>query len=328
TSDGGGNWKRSEKFPGIPDMTYVSRLLASQHDVNVVYASFDNHKNGDFKPYLLKSTNGGESWNSIAANLPANGPVLAIAEDFVNPNILFVGTEFGLFFSLNGGGTWTQLKGNMPTIPVRDIVIQKPMNDLVIATFGRGFYVLDDLTPLRSMSGLLAGQTASLFPVRGSLMYIQQRPLGGRRSGQGEAYYGADNPPFGANFTYYLKEKFKSKKELRQDREKAANRDTSGSEAKSDPKTKGKSAEKEQSTSATATPAYPSPDELRAEVEEEAPAVYLTISDASGKPVRRITATNAPGLNRASWDLRYPASELRTGPNLFEDDEEASPESG
>ena len=123
TNDGGGNWKRYEKFPGVPDMTYVSRLLASQHDLNTVYASFDNHKNGDFKPYLLKSTNGGESWTSIAANLPENGPVLAIAEDFANPNLLFVGTEFDLFFSLNGGGTWTQLKGNMPTIPVRDIVI-------------------------------------------------------------------------------------------------------------------------------------------------------------------------------------------------------------
>jgi photosystem II stability/assembly factor-like uncharacterized protein len=328
TNDSGGNWKRYEKFPGVPDMTYVSRLLASQHDANLVYASFDNHKNGDFKPYLLKSNNGGESWASIAANLPANGPVLAIAEDFVNPNLLFVGTEFGLFGSVNGGGTWTQLKGNMPTIPVRDIVIQKPMNDLVIATFGRGFYVLDDLTPLRAMSTAIAGQAGAVFPVRDSLLYIQERPLGGRRSGQGEAYYAADNSPFGTTFTYYLKEKFKNKKELRQDREKAANRETISNDAKTDAKTKGKTAEKEKSANAPAPPPYPTPDELRAEAEEEAPAVYLTVSDASGKPVRRITATNAPGMNRASWDLRYPASELRTGPNFFEDDEEASPESG
>src|SRR5262249_53060747 len=204
--------KGCRKFPGGRDMTCVSRLLASPHDVNVVYASFDNHKNGDFKPYLLKSTNGGQSWTSIASNLPANGPVLAIAEDFVNPNLLFAGTEFGLFFSLNGGGTWTQLKGNMPTIPVRDILIHKQMNDLVVATFGRGFYILDDLTPLRAMNASLVGQTASVFPARDSLLYVQERPLGGRRSGQGEAYYAADNPAFGATFTYYLKEKFKTKK--------------------------------------------------------------------------------------------------------------------
>jgi hypothetical protein len=210
----------------------------------------------------------------------------------------------------------------MPTIPVRDILIQKPMDDLVIATFGRGFYILDNLGPLRAMSGSIASQAATLFPVRDSLLYVQERPLGGRRSGQGEAYYAADNPPFGATFTYYLKEKFKSKKEIRQDREKAANRESTGGET-SDAKSKGKSSDK-----GASAPPYPSPDELRAEAEEEAPAVYLTVSDASGKPVRRITATNAPGVNRASWDLRYPASELRNGPNFFEDDEEASPDSG
>jgi photosystem II stability/assembly factor-like uncharacterized protein len=325
TNDGGGNWTKYEKFPGIPEMTYVSRLLASQHDGNVVYAGFDNHKNGDFKPYLVKSTNGGQSWTSIAGNLPDNGPVLAIAEDPVSPNLLFVGTEFGLFFTLDGGAKWTQLKGNMPTIPVRDIVIQKPMNDLVVATFGRGFYILDDITSLRSFAGVV-GTQAALFPPRKAWLYIEERPLGGRRSGQGESYFAADNPPFGASFTYFLKEKFKSKKEQRQDREKAADKpQSSGQSAGNELTAKDKS---QPSASKPAAPPYPTPEQLRAEAEEEAPAVYLTISDASGRPVRHILATNNAGINRVSWDLRYPTSELRSGPNPFEDDEDSAPGSG
>src|SRR6185437_9040955 len=128
-------WTRDDNFPSVPNLTYVSRLLASQHDANLVYASFDNHKMGDFKPYLLKSTDGGRTWTSIASNLPENGPVLAIAEDPVNAQLLFAGTEFGLFFTLDGGSHWTQLKGGLPTIPIRDLAIQKREGDLVAASF-------------------------------------------------------------------------------------------------------------------------------------------------------------------------------------------------
>ncbi len=321
TNDDGGHWTRYESFPGVPDRTYVSRLLASQHDVNVAYAGFDNHKNGDFRPYLLKSGNGGQSWSSIAGNLPENGSVLAIAEDPVDPKLLFVGTEFGLFFSSNGGGSWTQLKGNLPTIPVRDLVVQKQMNDLVVATFGRGFYVLDDLTPLSNLTSARLNEKAAVFPIREAWMYIEERPLGGRGSGQGEAYYAADNPPFGATITYYLKEKFKSKKELRQEREKAAEKTQSAEQGSASAKPgKGKSAGKNAAN--PQPPPYPSPEELRAESEEEPPAVYLTISDASGHPIRRIPASNATGMNRASWDLRYPVTELRTTSSLPEEEEE------
>jgi photosystem II stability/assembly factor-like uncharacterized protein len=99
TNDAGGNWTKYDKFPGVPPFTYVSRLVASQHNANLVYASFDNHKMGDFKPYLLKSSDNGHSWNSIANNLPENGPVLALAEDPVNPQLLFAGTEFAISLS-------------------------------------------------------------------------------------------------------------------------------------------------------------------------------------------------------------------------------------
>ena len=301
TNDSGGSWTRYDKFPGVPNLTYVSRLLASQHSAGVVYASFDNHKMGDFKPYLLKSTDNGRTWNSIAANLPENGMVLAIAEDPVNPQLLFAGTEFGLFFSLDGGGHWTQLKDGMPTIAVRDLAIQKRESDLVAATFGRGFYVLDDLSALRGFSAQAVQQQATLFPVRDALMYIEQRPIGGKHGDFGATYFEADNPPYGATFTYYLKDKFKTKKELRQEQEKKAEQPNSH-EAGKDQKGKG----------AATTAPYPTMDQLRAEADEPAPAVYLVVSDASGTPIRRVPATNEAGINRASWDLRYPPSEVHT----------------
>jgi photosystem II stability/assembly factor-like uncharacterized protein len=303
TSDGGATWTRYDKFPGVPNLTYISRLLASQQNAGVVYASFDNHKMGDFKPYLFKSNDNGHSWISIANNLPDNGMVLAIAEDPVDPQLLFVGTEFGLFFSLDGGGHWTQLKGGMPTIAVRDLAIQKSEGDLVAATFGRGFYVLDDLSPLRNVN-TQSLQQESLFPVRDALMYIEQRPIGGKHGSLGATYFEADNPPYGAVFTYYLKDKFKTKKEIRQDQEKKAQPSKEGA---ADNKNKGE-AEKGSAPAVS----YPTMDQLRAEAEEQPPVVYLVVTDASGTPVRRVEATNEAGINRASWDLRYPPSEVHT----------------
>jgi photosystem II stability/assembly factor-like uncharacterized protein len=304
TSDAGGNWTRIDKFPGVPNMTYVSRLLASQHNANVVYAGFDNHKMGDFKPYLLRSADGGHTWNSITSNLPANGMVLAIAEDPVDPQLLFAGTEFGLFFSLDDGGHWTQLKGGMPTIAVRDLAIQKRENDLVAATFGRSFYVLDDLSPLRGMNAKALQQPGVLFPVRDALMYVEQRPIGGKHGDFGATYFEADNPPYGAVFTYYLKDKFKTKKEVRQEQEKKAQQPQQG---------ENETAKKNGNERANPTPVpYPTMDQIRAEAEEQPPAVYLVVADSNGTPIRRVQATNEAGINRAAWDLRYPPSEVRT----------------
>src|SRR4030095_157041 len=223
TEDGGRNWRKIEKFPGVCDMSYVSRIVASNHDANTVYAAFDNHKNADFNPYLLKSTDAGRTWTEIKGNLPANGPVLAIAEDHVNPNLLFVGTEFGLFFSIDGGQKYVQLKGGLPIISVRDLAIQKRENDLVVGTFGRGIYVLDNYTPLRVLRPEMLKEEAVLFPVKDALMYIQSQPLGRRgKSFQGESFYMAENPSFGAAFTWYLKDALKTRKEKRQETEKEA----------------------------------------------------------------------------------------------------------
>ena len=287
TGDGGQSWMKYEKFAGVPETTYVSRLAASQHDVNTVYAAFDNHKNEDFKPYLLRSTDAGKTWTSIAGGLPENGTVVAFAEDTVNANLLFAGTEFGAFFTVDGGAHWVQLKGGLPTIAVRDMVIQAREGDLVIATFGRGFYVLDDISALRQIKAESLEQAAALFPVKDSLLYIERHPLGGPKKGfQGESFFTADNPPYGAVFTAYLKEKLKTKKEKRQEAEKEA-------------------AKKNQ------TLAYPSNDELRAEAEEAKPEVYFVVYDESGAPIRRVDGDIEAGFQRAAWDLRYPAVSLR-----------------
>jgi photosystem II stability/assembly factor-like uncharacterized protein len=305
TEDAGKTWRKIESFPGVPDMTYVSRIFASQHDADTVYAAFENHKRSDFAPYLLKSTDRGKSWTSIKSNLPANGPVLAIAEDHVNPNLLFVGTEFGLFFAIDGGKKWIQLKGGLPTISVRDLAIQKRENDLVVATFGRSIYILDNYAPLRGLKPETLTQEATLFPVKDAMMYIQSQPLGGRgKSFQGEAFYTADNPPFGATFTYYLKEAPKTKKQRRQEAEKEAEK-------------KG------------APLPYPAMAELSAEEEEEAPAIILTVTDSSGRVVRRLNAPLTAGINRVSWDLRYPAPTLAPPrPAEGEEDPFADPPGG
>ena len=305
TEDAGKNWRKIESFPGVPDMTYVSRIAASQHDADTVYAAFENHKRSDFAPYILKSTDRGKSWSSIKSNLPANGPVLAIAEDHVNPNLLFIGTEFGLFFTIDGGQKWIQLKGGMPVISVRDLAIQKRENDLVVGTFGRSIYVLDNYTPLRVLKPEMLNQEAALLPVKDAMMYIQSQPLGGRgKAFQGESFFTAENPSFGATFTYYLKESPKTKKQIRQEAEKEADR-------------KG-----------TPLP-YPALADLSAEEEEEAPAMIVTISDPSGRVVRRLTAPLSAGMNRVNWDLRYPAATLAPPrPADGEDDPFAEPPGG
>jgi photosystem II stability/assembly factor-like uncharacterized protein len=278
-------WRKIEKFPGVPEQTYVSRLFASQHAAGRVYAAFENHKNADFAPYLLRSDDEGKTWSSIVGDLPKNGPVLAFVEDHVDPNLLFVGTEFGLFFTPDGGKHWVRLRSGLPTISVRDLCIQKQQNDLLVGTFGRGMYILDDYTPLRKLTSATLTKGAHLFPVKEALLYIQTRQYGLRgKSFLGEQFYTAENPPYGATFTYHLGEGLKTKKEKRQDEEKKA--------GKGDVKR------------------YPTKDELRAEAEEEAPAVVLEISDGSGAVVRRLTGPAGKGFSRVTWDLREPAAVL------------------
>ena len=280
----GGSWAKMESFPGVPDMTYVNMLLASQHDENTVYAAFNNHKNGDFKPYLLKSTDKGSTWTSIATDLPERGSVYCIAEDHVNPNLLFVGTEFGVFFTVNGGEKWIQLKSGLPTIAVRDMEIQKRENDLVLATFGRGFYVLDNYTPLRHATAEILASDAHIFPVEDALMYVEARPIGSGGGGfLGESYFRTPNPDVAATFTYFYKEAPKTEKQKRKEAEKEAVKD-------------GKNV------------SYPSFDQMRTEDQEEKPYLLFTITDDDGEVVNRIKTATSTGIKRLEWNLRYPAT--------------------
>ncbi len=283
TEDGGKNWRKIDKIDGVPQDAYVQRIVASQHDAGTVYAAIENHQNGDFKPYLMKSADMGRSWISISGNLPENGAVYAIAEDHVNPKLLFAGTEYGLYFTTLGGEKWIKLTGGLPTIEVRDLAIQRRENDLVVGTFGRGIYILDDYTPLRSVTPELLGQESALFPVRNAESYLPAQPLGSQNKGfQGEAFFTAPNPPFGAVVTYNLKDGYRTRRQERQRREREATR-------------KGE------------TVPYPTPEELRAEAEEEPPAIVISVSDAAGKVVRRIDGPATRGMHRVAWDLRGPA---------------------
>lgn len=283
TEDGGKNWRKYETFPGVPDRTYVSKLIASQHDAGTVYASFDNHKNGDFTPYLLKSTDSGKTWKSIVGDLPVRGSVYCIAEDHVNRDLLFCGTEFGLFVTLDGGQKWHRFKNGLPTIQVKDLCIQRKQNDLVIGTFGRSIYVIDDYTPLRGMSKDALNQPAILFPGRDAVLFIENAQFGESGKGfRGGSFFTADNPKYGAAFSYHLKDSLKTRKEKRKDAEKAAEK-----AGKSFP--------------------YPTPEELRLEAEEEPPSVFLVIADSDGNAVRIVTGATDAGLHRVVWDLRDPS---------------------
>ncbi len=289
TDDDGKTWRKVDTFPGVPDRTFVSKLVASQHDANVVYACFNNHKNGDFAPYLLRSADGGTTWVSVAGDLPARGSVYCVAEDHIDPNILFCGTEFGLFVTLDGGKKWTRMRGGLPTILVKDLCIQRKMNDLVIGTFGRGIYVIDDYSALRGMNKDDLAKNAILFPVRDATLFIPNAQYGEPgKAFLGASFFTADNPTYGAGFTYHLKEARKSRKQFRKDAEKEA-------EKKGEP-----------------VP-YPTPEELRAEADEEPPSVYLVITDADGNVVRTVSGPASEGLHRIHWDLRDPGASVTGG---------------
>ena len=286
-------WKKSEIFPGVPTMTYVYHLQFSQHDENILYATFNNHKRGDFKPYILKSLDKGTTWTAIQSNLPERGSTYSIAEDHVDANLIFAATEFGVHFTNDGGKSWRALKSGLPTIAIRDMAIQKRENDLILASFGRGFYVLDDYSPLRNIKQT-EGKEAYQFPIKDSWMYIENSPLGIRGKGfMGESYYQANNPPVAATFTYFYKEDLKSLKEKRTENESKLAKDLKDVQ-------------------------YPTYDALRSEQDEESPYLIFTIQNDHGDIIRKLKTNAKKGIQRITWDYRYPTSSpinLNTGQN-------------
>ncbi len=272
----GQTWTKTADFPGVPAYTPVSDIMPSRFDENVIYVSFNNTKGDDFKPYLLKSSDKGKTWISISNNLPENGSVHTIEQDFVKENLLFVGTEFSFYTSIDGGKFWKKMDAGLPDVAVRDITIQQRENDLVIATFGRGFYIIDDYSALRETTEEFFDNEAYIFPIADALMYLQT----GGRYGQGSTVYLGKNPAFGATFTYYLKEAPKSLKSIR---------------------------EKKESELFKAGKPIPNPtkEELKAEKNQLPAYLVFSITDESGDIVKNIYKNPSAGINRINWNLRY-----------------------
>jgi len=276
TEDGGQNWRKTSQFPTVPAYSFVADIHTSRHDANTVFVVFNNHKQGDFKPYILKSTDKGKTWNAISNNLPKGEYAWTIYQDHKVDNLLFAGTELGLYFSINGGQHWHKFKGGLPTMSYRDIEIQTEENDLVVASFGRGFYILEDYSPLRELTTNTLAKSTHLFPVKDALLFIEKNPDG--RS-LGHAFYTSPNPEFGAIFTYYLKDGVPTIKQARLKAEKA------------------KRAKKEPVY-------YPEWTDFVAERRETKPQLVFSISNENGDIIRKITAPLKKGLHRVNWDLR------------------------
>ncbi|MBN1938248.1 MAG: glycosyl hydrolase, partial [Candidatus Aminicenantes bacterium] len=281
TEDGGKTWRKTDRLPGVPDHFFVNEVKASPVEPDVVFAAVDSHKTGDYKPYLFRSNDRGRTWTSISGDLPDRTIVWAVAQDKVKKDLIFAGTEFGIYASLDGGKRWLKLSGGLPTISFRDLEIHERESDLVGASFGRGIYILDDYSPLRTLDEEGLARPAALFPVKKALSYIPMRTIDSNGKGcLGDTFFLAPNPPYGAVFTYYLKDGLKPAAKARRDEESKLLKE-------------GKAV------------TFPGWDVLRKEEMEEKPEIILTVAAEDGSVVRRISAPAAAGLHRIAWNLRY-----------------------
>ncbi|NDG46019.1 MAG: glycosyl hydrolase, partial [Flavobacteriia bacterium] len=259
TENGGDTWKQiAVTALGLPERSFVNDIKADLFDANTVYVALDNHKEGDYSPYLFKSTDKGMTWKSISSNIPDRTLVWRMVQDPVNVNLLFVATEYGIYTSLNGGTSWQKLPGT-PTISFRDLTIQERENDLVAASFGRGFFVLDDYSALREFTPNNLNKEGKLFQPRPAKWFVQRSNVGNT----GADYYFAKNPEYGAVFTYHLSKEYKTQKSQRQKLEKELNK-------------------------AGKNVPFPGWDALDAEKQEMSAQVILTIEDEEGNMINKI----------------------------------------
>ncbi len=278
TKDGGNNWDKISvnQLPGVPESAFVNDIKADLFNENTAYIALDNHKFGDYKPYLFKTTNGGKKWTSITNGIPDNSLVWRLVQDHINPNLLFLATEYGVYVSFSQGDQWYDFSNGVPTISVRDLVIQKRENDLVLATFGRGFYVLDDYSALRNISENSLEQNGILFQPRTALQY---QPLVGGTSSQGASFFTSKNPEYGALLRYFIKDDYPSIKTKRQERE------------------------KEIKESNIPFPSWKALDEEMTEATNDA---IIVIRDSEGNTIDQLTQPLKKGMNHVNWDLKQP----------------------
>ena len=293
TEDAGRNWRKVDRIYGVPEEAFVNDIKADRHNAETVYAVLDDHKTGDFAPYLVKSDDRGRTWYSIVGDLPERQIIWRFEQDHVNPDLYFLGAEFGLYFSIDAGDKWIKLKGNVPTISFRDIAIQRRENDLVGASFGRSFFVLDDYSFLRQIgSKTLDEEEFILFGIRKARLHVPGRALGSEKGSQGDGFFTAPNPPSGAVLTYYLKDSLKTLKQNRSEEE--------GKIKKQD-----------------GDNPYPGWKSLEDEQREESPTVTFVIKDTKGNIVNRVTGPTSAGFHRVSWNLRYASLSSAGGSGPF-----------
>ncbi|MEM9466448.1 MAG: glycosyl hydrolase [Actinomycetota bacterium] len=290
SADGGDSWSPAGAPPDLPAEAFVNDIEACRHRADAVFLAADDHKSGDYSPYVYESTDRGESWRSIRGDLPDGIIVCQIEQDHVDPELLFLAAEDGVWCTLDGGTHWHRLgKGadggstgaSVPTISIRDLALQRRDGDLVAGSFGRGIFVLDDYSPLRGLSGDALAAPATIFPVRAAWRYVPH--LRSQAEGQptlGSTAWRAPNPDFGAVVTFHLAEDVRSTAKARHAEEKATDGDI----------------------------AFPGYDTLLEEHLESEPLVQLVVRSADGDVARAIPAPATAGLHRVAWDLRGPAS--------------------
>ena len=326
TKDGGLQWDKMtvDQLPKTPASAFVNDIKTDFFDSKKAYICLDNHKFGDYQPYLFKTTDGGKTWKKITNGLPKNTLVWRIIQDHETPNLLFLGTEYGVYVSLNQGEKWHKFSNGLPTIPVRDLTIQRRENDLVIATFGRSFYILDDYSPIRNFTEDSLNQEAVLFEPRKALQYTPE--IGGTSS-DGSASFKTENPKYGTIISYYIKEGYKTLAQKRIEKENSAGIDDNIlekireagynfknileaeiSEIKSKTKMDDKTIKKVLMT----IKKYQSKKEdipfkgwevLDKEKIDDKPEVLIEITNLEGEVVKQIIKPLKKGLNRANWDL-------------------------
>lgn len=280
THDGGATWQAAV-LPGLPAAARIHQVTASPVDANVAYAACNYFFAGDYAPYLYKTSDGGAHWVSINANLPARGSTWTIGVDEVVPDLLFVGTMNGVYVSNTPKPEWVQLTNGIPAAAeVMDLAIQRETHDLVVSTYGRGVFILDDYTPLRELSPALLAKPDALFPIPDAKMFVAADPLGFKGVGfMGASFFSAPNPEIGATITYYLKDGHKSLKKQRNE------------------------AEKKLQDAGQDVP-YPTYEALKKEEAEEDPFLLFVISDADGRPIRKLKRSIKAGVQRLVWDFR------------------------
>jgi photosystem II stability/assembly factor-like uncharacterized protein len=309
TRDGGQTWTSVEKnVPGVPANTWIPNVLASRFDAGSAFVVFDNHRRADFKTYIYRTDDYGKSWKSLAT-ADLRGYAHVAEQDPGDKDLLFLGTEAGLWVSNDGGGRWMKWTHGVPTTPVMGLAIQPRELDLVIGTHGRAVYVIDDIRPLRTLSEKTMAEPVHLYEPGPAQQHWQAAEPGGFGFGSGE--FRGENEPYGAILTFSLNGPGLPYPDEKKERErKAGEREARLKAEQARPEEGMPQTAQELKTSETPGPGKPVAEEIKGkepakkkEDEGKGPEVEVRVADASGKTIRTFTAPARQGLNRAVWDL-------------------------